>query len=101
MPLSLLATLAALGGNLCRVVGRAGLSSSDGRRSACLIGECGIGAASCQRRYTTSEVRKGEGAMTMKIDSSTSHAPDVPGKPSVSALLNDKQVMGLLGVSRV
>jgi predicted DNA-binding transcriptional regulator AlpA len=39
--------------------------------------------------------------MTLKADIPTSHTPDGPGETSVSALLNDKQVMGLLGVSRV
>ncbi len=39
--------------------------------------------------------------MTMKTDSPTSHAPAVLEETLVSALLNDKQVMELLGVSRV
>jgi predicted DNA-binding transcriptional regulator AlpA len=39
--------------------------------------------------------------MIMKTDTPTSHASDVSGETPVSALLNDKQVMELLGISRV
>jgi predicted DNA-binding transcriptional regulator AlpA len=39
--------------------------------------------------------------MIMKTDTPTSHASHVSGETPVSALLNDKQVMELLGISRV
>jgi excisionase family DNA binding protein len=39
--------------------------------------------------------------MTTAANIHTSHTPAVSGETSVSALLNDKQVMDLLGVSRV
>jgi len=39
--------------------------------------------------------------MTMKTDTLTSHAPAVTEETPASALLNDRQVMELLGVSRV